>query len=269
MDAISRRNALRRIACTLAAGNALRAAGPTPERRLKVIIAGGHPGDPEYGCGGAAARYSDLGHEVVLLYLNDGEPAEAVQRAKRPRGFRIAEANRACEILKARPVFAGQIDGAAIVDQTHYAAFRKVLEAERPDVVFTQWPIDNHADHRAISTLVYDAWLRMGRKFALYYYEVSNGEDTLMFSPTDYVDITTAEPRKRAACYAHASQTPDRFYALQDEVARFRGIESGFLRAEAYIRHVGSPGNFLPSRERELKTSVLVHLPVPGRTTAD
>ena len=56
--------------------------------------------------------------------------------------------------------------------------------------MFTHWPIDNHADHRAISMLVYDAWLRMRKSFALYYYEVSNGEDTLQFAPTDYVTIS-------------------------------------------------------------------------------
>ena len=44
-----------------------------PSRKLKVVVTGGHPGDPEYGCGGTIARYTDLGHEVVLLYLNDGE----------------------------------------------------------------------------------------------------------------------------------------------------------------------------------------------------
>ena len=42
-------------------------------RPLKVVVTGGHPGDPEYGCGGTIARYTDLGHEVVLLYLNRGE----------------------------------------------------------------------------------------------------------------------------------------------------------------------------------------------------
>ena len=123
----------------------------------------------------------------------------------------------------------------------------QILEPERPDVVFTHWPIDNHADHRAISMLVYDAWLRLGKKFALYYYEVSNGEDTLQFAPTHYVNITAAEPRKRLACHAHASQAPDKFYALQDQVARFRGIESGFRRAEGYIRHVQSSDFALPT----------------------
>ena len=54
--------------------------------------------------------------------------------------------------------------------------------------------------------LVYDAWLKMKKRFALYYYEVSNGEDTVQFAPTHYVNITETEPRKRRACYAHASQ---------------------------------------------------------------
>ena len=124
----------------------------------------------------------------------------------------MAEAAKACEILKARPLYAGQFNSQAVVDQAHYESFRKILEAEQPDAVFTHWPIDNHADHRAISMLVYDAWLKMKKRFALYYYEVSNGEDTVQFAPTHYVNITETEPRKRLACYAHASQTPDRYY---------------------------------------------------------
>lgn len=213
-----------------------------PGRKPRVVVTGGHPGDPEYGCGGTIARYSDLGHEVVLLYLNDGEPDP-----KRADGHRIQEAKHACAILGARPVFAGQTDGHAVVDEAHNAAFRKLLEAERPDVVFTHWPIDNHADHRAMAMLVLDAWLRLNRRFALYFYEVSSGEDTVQFAPTHYVDITAAEPRKRRACYAHVSQAPDRYYALQDLVARMRGIESGHGRAEAFIRHIQGPDVPLPT----------------------
>jgi N-acetylglucosamine malate deacetylase 1 len=212
-----------------------------PSRKRKVIVTGGHPGDPEYGCGGTIARYADLGYEIVLIYLNDGVPVG------KPRdGVRVAEAKKACEIIKARPIFAGQIDGDAVVDRAHYEAFRQILETEKPDVVFTHWPIDNHADHRAISMLVYDAWLRMKRGFAFYYYEVSNGEDTVQFSPAHYVDISTTEPRKREACFAHASQAPEKYYALQQQVTRMRGIERGVRQAEGFIRHVQSPDFVLP-----------------------
>jgi len=212
-------------------------------RRLKVVVTGGHPGDPEYGCGGTIARYTQLGHEVVLLYLNVGEP---VGTPEDKRGIRTAEASKACEILKARPAYAGQTDGAAVIDRSHYEHFRHVIETEKPNVVFTHWPIDNHADHRAISMLVYDAWLGMKKSFALYYYEVSNGEDTLQFSPNCYVDISALVERKRLACLAHASQAPEKFYPLQEKVAEFRGIESGHKQAEAFIRHIQSADFPLP-----------------------
>jgi LmbE family N-acetylglucosaminyl deacetylase len=217
------------------------AASPGAEgrRKLKVIVTGGHPGDPEYGCGGTIARYTDVGREVVLLYLNRGHPAETATRPASP--VRSKEAEKACAILKARPVFAGQIDAHSVVDAEHYAQFRRLIADEKPDAVFTHWPIDNHPDHRAMSMLVYDAWLTLGRKFALYYYEVSDGEDTMQFAPTHYVDVTATEPRKRLACFAHASQAPERFYALQETVCRMRGLEIGRKYAEAYVRHIQSP----------------------------
>ena len=254
LPSISRRNLLARAG---AVGGALMAGLPLPEaaiaasaedgreakRRLKVVVTGGHPGDPECGCGGTVARYASLGHEVVLFYLNEGEPPGTPPEK---RGIRVEEAKRACEILQARPLYAGQIDAQAVIDSAHYKRFHQMLEAELPAVVFTHWPIDNHRDHRAISLLVYDAWLRMGKKFALYYYEVSNGEDTVQFSPTHYVDISETESRKRLACHAHASQNPGKFYALQEQITRLRGIESGHRHAEAYIRLVQSPDFSLP-----------------------
>jgi N-acetylglucosamine malate deacetylase 1 len=216
------------------------------QKKRKVIVAGGHPGDPEYGGGGTIARYTEQGHAVTLLYLNRGEGGIPGKTGKEAAAIRSGEAAKACELLKATPLFAGQVDGQSVVDKTHYDSFARIIEGEKPDVLFTQWPIDGHPDHRATSMLCYEAWLRLGKSFALYYYEVSDGEDTLMFSPTEYVDITGAEARKRAACYAHASQSPDRFYALQEQVARFRGVESGVGQAEAFVRHVQSRGGLLP-----------------------
>jgi len=243
MTVLSRRELLNHSAAALLLSGTLRGA---PQKKLKVVVAGGHPGDPEYGCGGTIAKFADLGHDITLLYLNRGEKGCAGKTERECAALRSSEARQACQILGAQPLFANQIDGEAIVDAEHYDAFRKLLESEKPDLVLTQWPIDNHRDHRAVTMLVYDAWLRMGKSFGLYYYEVSDGEDTVMFSPTDYVDISQTEARKRAACYAHASQSPDRYYALQSQVTRFRGIESGFAQAEAFVRQVGSTGSLLP-----------------------
>jgi LmbE family N-acetylglucosaminyl deacetylase len=129
------------------------------------------------------------------------------------------------------------------VDAAHNDAFARTLAAEKPDVVFTHWPIDRHRDHRAISMLTLDAWWQGGRKFALYYYEVA--EDTTMFSPAEYVDIS-AEARRRAACYAHVSQQPDKWYPKQVEITRARGAASGFAQAEGFVRHPESKPAMLP-----------------------
>jgi N-acetylglucosamine malate deacetylase 1 len=216
----------------------------TPSPRLKVVVTGGHPGDPECGCGGTIARYTALGHAVTLLYLNHGEGFCGKASLNECAAIRTAEARKACEILKAHPTFAGQHDGQAIVDNQRYSDFRRLLDAERPDVVFTHWPVDRHRDHRALSLLVLDAWLESGKPFALYYYEVA--DDTMMFSPVDYVDITPVESTRRAACFSHSSQEPGKWYPAQQQITRFRGVESGHSEAEAFVRHWQSKSALLP-----------------------
>jgi LmbE family N-acetylglucosaminyl deacetylase len=212
------------------------------DRRLKAIVVGGHPDDPESGCGGTMARFADAGHEVVALYLTRGEAGIASKSHQEAATIRTAECLAACKLLHARPLFAGQIDGATEVSAVRYDEMRKLLEAEKPDIVFVHWPIDTHRDHRAASFLVYDAWLRLRKAFALYYFEVMSGSQTQQFAPTDFVDITPAEERKRAACFAHQSQNPAGFYEHHDRMNRFRGIESGHKFAEAFVRHQQSRG---------------------------
>ena len=224
--------------------DAVEAAGDRP---LKVLVIGAHPGDPEAGCGGTMARYAALGHEVTALYLTRGEAGISGKNANEAGAIRSAEAEAACKILKARPLFAGQIDGATEVNAARYAESAKLIAAVNPDVVLTQWPVDNHADHRACAALTHGAWLSCSRRFSLYYYEVDLGPDTQCFRPMHYVDVTATEPLKREACMAHRSQNPAGFYE-KDHVPmmRFRGMECGRKLAEAFIHHDQSPPGRLP-----------------------
>jgi N-acetylglucosamine malate deacetylase 1 len=218
-------------------------------RKLKVVVAGAHPDDPESGCGGTIALYSSLGHEVVVLYLTRGEAGIPGKSAQEAAGIRTAECHKACSILKARAIFAGQIDGNTEVNRSRYDDFRKILQNEHPDIVFTHWPIDTHRDHRVMSLLVYDAWIESGKKFDLYYFEVDQGEQTQQFHPTTYVDISQTEDRKRAACFAHASQQPETsFYRLHEKMNRFRGMECGRDMAEGFVRHCQNVETSVPER---------------------
>lgn len=223
----------------------LPAMGATDVKSVKrrIVIAGAHPDDPESGCGGASALYADAGHEVIHLYLTRGEAGIHGKTHEEAARIRTAEAEASCHILGARPVFATQIDGATEVTAHAYDEIHRMLEELKPDVVLTHWPIDTHRDHRAISLLVYEAWLRLKRGFQLYYFEVEMGEQTQHFPVTHYVDISHVESRKRDACFAHKSQGPDGgFYDLHDQMHRFRGREAGVKAAEAYVRHCQNLG---------------------------
>jgi N-acetylglucosamine malate deacetylase 1 len=211
---------------------------PSRSKQLRVVVAGAHPDDPETGCGGTIAHYTDAGHKVIVLYLTRGERGISGKTYDEAGVIRTAEACKACQTLSAEPVFVGQVNGRVEVTYRRYDEYREILEAQHPDIVFTHWPIDSHEDHRANSLLVYDAWLKMRKKFTLYYFEVMSGIQTSQFSPTHYVDITETEPRKRTACFAHASQQPADFYSVHDRMNSFRGMEFGCKYAEAFVRHM-------------------------------
>jgi len=233
---ITRREALIQSAGLLTLTELASAEAPAAKRKL--LIAGAHPDDPESACGGLIALCAKAGHDVVNLYLTRGEAGIHGKSHEEAAKIRTAEAEAACHLLGARPLFAGQIDGATEVNAARYDELRALLEKEQPQVVVTHWPIDTHRDHRAVSLLVYDAWLRLNKPFELYYFEVEMGAQTQQFRPTEYVDITAAEEIKRKACYAHESQNAkDGFYELHHAMHRFRGQESGVEFAEAYVRH--------------------------------
>src|SRR5581483_8692504 len=103
---IRRRTLLTAAAAPFALHGQSKSADAAPAR-LKVIVTGGHPGDPECGCAGTIARYTALGHDAALLYLNHGEGYCNGERDGRHCGeIRTAEVHKACEVLKARPLFA-------------------------------------------------------------------------------------------------------------------------------------------------------------------
>ncbi|MBI2424024.1 MAG: PIG-L family deacetylase [Candidatus Hydrogenedentes bacterium] len=238
MNTLSRREALHIGATAAALALPLGAAAiEDGGKKAKVLVAGGHPDDPESGCGGLIALYTASGHEVVNLYLTRGEAGIPGKTHAEAAAIRTAEAEAACRVLGARARFAGQVDGATEVNAAQYDVVREIMGEESPDIVYTHWPIDTHRDHRAMSYLIYDAWLKKGREFELFYFEVESGVQTQHFSPAHYIDISTVEAKKREACYLHESQRPDGFYGLHSEMHAFRGREGGCRLAEGFIRH--------------------------------
>ena len=208
-------------------------------RRLKLLVAGAHPDDPESIAGGTILRYTDSGHEVVCLYLTRGEAGIPGKTHAEAAAVRTDEALKACSLLKARARLVGQVDGATEVGVGRYAEVRRIFDEERPDLVITHWPIDTHRDHRAMALLAYDCWLD-GRRFELYFAEAMTGAQTQAFAPSHYVDITAVEERTHEAWKADTLWY-DAIWPLHDRMRRTRGGEHGCKVAEAFNHHPQSP----------------------------
>jgi LmbE family N-acetylglucosaminyl deacetylase len=237
---ISRRDFATRSAAELAVLPPVLATGAAAQpadskRPLHVVCVGGHPDDPESGCGGTLARYAERGHRVTIIYLTRGEAGIRGKSYEEAAAIRTAEAEVACKILGAKPVFAGQIDGATEVNRQRTEALTALVLAEEPDVLLTHWPIDTHPDHQAASFLTIRAHFSLGRRSSLYFFEVNAGYQTMGLQPSTYVDITSVRERKKAALFAHRSQGGEEIYRNHHEIMEnFRGRESGVAAAEAF-----------------------------------
>jgi len=216
------------------------------QKKLNVLCVGAHPGDPEFGCGGTMAKYASAGHSVTFLYLTRGEAYDPGKTFGEAAALRTKEAELSCSVLHAKPLFAGQIDGNTVLSKEKNEEMTKLILAETPDLVFTHWPLDSHPDHQVAGLLTLTAWIKSGRKFRLYFYEVNTGSESMEFTPTDYVDISDVRDRKKQAMFAHKSQGPgDVYNGWFRTMEEFRGLEAGVKAAEGFVHFAAASSSTL------------------------
>jgi LmbE family N-acetylglucosaminyl deacetylase len=205
-------------------------------QKYRVVCLGGHPDDPESGCGGTLAKLSKAGHDCTVIYLTRGEAGIEGKSHVEAAAIRTKEAESACAILGCKAVFAGQIDGDTVVNNAWINTLQALIEKEKPDIVFAHWTVDTHPDHQVAGILSQQVYYRMNRSFSLYHFEVCVGEQTGLFHPTDYVDITDTQEIKRKALNCHVSQDPIGIYGCgHTSMEDFRGREINVKAAEAFI----------------------------------
>jgi len=203
----------------------------------KALVIGAHPDDPESMCGGTMLALKNQGCEVVCVYFTNGEGGIPGKTEEEARTIRHQEGLNSCALMGIRPIFMTQIDGRSEINKERYEEMKKVIEAEKPDIVITHWPIDSHRDHRNCALLVFDSWRRLGHSFDLYFTEVMSGNQTMNFLPTSYVDITDFRDQKIAAYLCHKSQNLEGNIAkYHDTMEGLRGREYQCKWAEAFVQ---------------------------------
>jgi LmbE family N-acetylglucosaminyl deacetylase len=215
----------------------LGARDPDTAAPLSVVCIGGHPDDPESGCGGTLARYAAAGHAVTIVYLTRGERGIEGKSLDEAARIRTAESEAACRILGATPRFFGQVDGATELTHTHVDAMTKLVATLQPDVILAHWPIDTHMDHQVASLLAIRAWISV-KGADLFFYEVNAGSQTEGFKPDANVAISTVVEQKQRALYAHDRQDGEGIWREHHEImAAWRGREYGVKAAEGFVHH--------------------------------
>ena len=210
---------------------------------LKVVVFGGHPDDPESGCGGLIATLTDAGHEVHVGYATCFRGDRKIN-GQAEADVRRHEAAEACRILGAHPRFFDYAHEKLVANSATLDEVSAWLKSVKPDVVVTHWPLDMHPNHHVASSLIWQCYERQGG-WNLYFFEVMTGSQTLDFHPELYLDLAPVLEKKHACLDAHSSQNPAGIWAAHEKMHFNRGKQCGVERAEGYHLLEAKPGGKL------------------------
>jgi LmbE family N-acetylglucosaminyl deacetylase/CheY-like chemotaxis protein len=172
-----------------------------------VLAVGAHPDDVEIGIGGLLLRHAAQGHAVTVLTLTAGEAGGAVAE-------RIAESQRAAELLSARLVHVDLKDASLSEGGATIATIKRVVDEIHPTTLYTHSIHDVHQDHRNVHNASLVAARGVPR--VLCYQAPSTSVD---FHPTRFVAIDEYLERKIEVIQAYTSQVKVRSY-LDSELLR-------------------------------------------------
>lgn len=202
---------------------------------MKVLAIGAHFDDIELGCGGSLARHVLDGDRVVAFVATRSGYAAPSGRVIRDDAVARAEGEEAARILGISRLVCGDCATNALeFDDRLSCALLEVIEAERPDLVYTHWDQDVHHDHRALAR----ATLATTRHVPRVLFYQSNWYDGVQpFNGHFRVDISATLETKKAAIRAHRSEyerTGDKWidYLVHRHAAD--GYKSGVAYAESF-----------------------------------
>jgi LmbE family N-acetylglucosaminyl deacetylase len=222
---------------------------------MRILGVFAHPDDPEFSMGGAAAVWSDEGHEVYYCIITDGSAGsnDPAQDLAELVSIRRAEQNAAAAIVGVREVFyLGYRDGTLEPSIALRRDLTRLIRQLRPDRVIAGDPnaffygdeYINHADHRAAAEAAITAVFPSAPTRPIFPELLAEGLEPhqvkeLYITNTEagsitYVDIGGVMDRKIEALRCHKSQLdPGDGQWIRDWAAS-DGKPAGIAYAEAF-----------------------------------
>jgi len=219
---------------------------------MKVLAVGAHPDDVELLCAGTLALYSKRGDEVAICHACDGGKGSLEHTTEEIAKIRRKEAIASAEIIGAKSIWGGFIDGEVTLDLKSRIKVIDIIRQTDPDLIITHSPNDYHADHLNISKLVFEATYLACIKLwetdhpntnkvpTLYYMDTLAGVN---FVPIEYVDISDTIQEKVNMMLKMKSQLgflKEMHNTDAEEfirtIGKFRGFQAGVAFAEGFVQ---------------------------------
>lgn len=128
----------------------------TKNDKLHIIIIGAHPDDPDK-VGGTAYKWTQLGHDVLMVSLTNGDAGHQSLPPEELAKVRREEARKAGEVIGVRYITLDNHDGQLMPTYENRLQVIKVIREQKADLVIFPRPYDYHPDHRYTGVLVLDA----------------------------------------------------------------------------------------------------------------
>jgi len=128
----------------------------TKNDKLHIIIIGAHPDDPDK-VGGTAYKWTQLGHDVLMVSLTNGDAGHQSLPPEELAKVRREEARKAGEVIGVRYITLDNHDGQLMPTYENRLQVIKVIREQEADIVIFPRPYDYHPDHRYTGVLVLDA----------------------------------------------------------------------------------------------------------------
>ncbi|MBG0859429.1 MAG: PIG-L family deacetylase [Bacteroidales bacterium] len=128
----------------------------TGSDKLHIVIIGAHPDDPDK-AGGTAYKWAQMGHDVLMVSLTNGDAGHQSIKAPELARIRREEARRAGEVIGVRYITLDNHDGQLMPTYKNRLEVIRIIREHKADIVIFPRPYDYHPDHRYAGTLVLDA----------------------------------------------------------------------------------------------------------------
>jgi LmbE family N-acetylglucosaminyl deacetylase len=127
-----------------------------PAHKLHVIIIGAHPDDPDE-AGGTAYKWAQLGYDVMMVSLTNGDAGHQSIKAAELAKIRREEARRAGAVIGVKYITLDNHDGQLMPTYENRLQVIRLIREQKADIVIYPRPYDYHPDHRYTGILVNDA----------------------------------------------------------------------------------------------------------------